>query len=114
MADDATFGDLLRQFRLAAGLTQEALAERAGVSSDAVSTLERGARQAPRKETVDLLACALRLGPADRERLAAAAPHGRGSAAAPGATPAEAAPLPVSLSIVKPRWDPHSKRPDLR
>lgn len=63
------FSDPLRRYRLAAGLTQEALAERAGLSSDAVSTLERGARQTPRKETLDLLARALRRGPVERERL---------------------------------------------
>jgi DNA-binding XRE family transcriptional regulator len=38
-----SFGALLRHARLAAGLTQEALAERAGISADAISTLERGA-----------------------------------------------------------------------
>ena len=36
-----SFGELLRQRRLAAGLTQEALAERAGVSAKAISDLER-------------------------------------------------------------------------
>ena len=50
MAEDVAFGDLLRRYRLAAGLTQEALAERAGLSSDAVSTLERG-RAARRAKT---------------------------------------------------------------
>src|SRR5207244_1136272 len=34
-----SFGELLRQRRLAAGLTQEALAERAGISAKAVSDL---------------------------------------------------------------------------
>jgi DNA-binding XRE family transcriptional regulator len=38
----SSFGELLRGHRLAAGLTQQALAERAGVSVEAVSTLERG------------------------------------------------------------------------
>lgn len=49
MADEPipAFGALLRRYRLAAGLTQEALAERAGLSGDAVGVLERGARQAP-------------------------------------------------------------------
>ncbi len=38
------FGDLLRRLRLAAGLSQEALAERAGLSARGISDLERGAR----------------------------------------------------------------------
>ncbi|HEV2460208.1 MAG TPA: helix-turn-helix transcriptional regulator [Ktedonobacterales bacterium] len=41
-ASSVTFADLLRHHRTAAGLTQEELAARAGLSSDAISTLERG------------------------------------------------------------------------
>ena len=41
----ASFGDLLRRDRLTAGLTQEALAERAGLSVRAISDLERSARR---------------------------------------------------------------------
>jgi transcriptional regulator with XRE-family HTH domain len=37
-----TFGTLLRQYRLAAGLTQMALAERAGLSLRGLSDLARG------------------------------------------------------------------------
>lgn len=55
----SSFGNLLRQYRLAAGLTQEALAERAGVSSKAVSELERDPDRTPRLDTVTLLADAL-------------------------------------------------------
>ncbi len=62
------FGALLRQFRLDAGMTQQELAERAKVSVDAVSTLERGARTRPHRETVVLLAQALVLSP-EREML---------------------------------------------
>ncbi len=57
------FGALLRQFRLDAGLTQQKLAERAKLSVEAVSTLERGARTRPYRETVVLLASALELSP---------------------------------------------------
>ena len=67
------FGALLRQFRLAAGLSQEALAERAHVSAQGVSALERGARRTPQRETLLLLADALGLGPEDRGRLEASA-----------------------------------------
>ncbi len=67
------FAVLLRRYREAAGLTQEALAERAGVSARAVSDLERGINRAPRVDTLGLLARALQLTPEDRARLEAAA-----------------------------------------
>jgi predicted ATPase/class 3 adenylate cyclase len=56
-----TFGKLLRQHRLAAGLSQEELAEKAGLSPHGISDLERGARRAPWPNTVRLLAEALKL-----------------------------------------------------
>jgi len=68
-----SFGDLLRQLRSAAALSQEALAERAGLSKRGISDLERGARQVPRLETVRLLADALTLREDDRVALLAAA-----------------------------------------
>jgi predicted ATPase/transcriptional regulator with XRE-family HTH domain len=68
-----TFGDLLRQYRLAAGLTQERLAERAGLSVRGISDLERGLKLRARKETIALLSNALRLTPEERGRLTAAA-----------------------------------------
>ena len=61
-----TFATLLRRSRLAAGLTQEELAERARLSVRGITDLERGARRAPHKETVHLLADALGLTPDDR------------------------------------------------
>lgn len=72
-----SFGALLRRFRLAAGLTQEALAERAHLSRGAIDTLERGARRAPRKETLALLAKALALSDSERVLLEVAARQGR-------------------------------------
>jgi DNA-binding XRE family transcriptional regulator len=42
MAENVPFGDLLRRYRLAANLTQEALAERAGLSDSGIQKLERG------------------------------------------------------------------------
>jgi transcriptional regulator with XRE-family HTH domain len=68
------FGELLRRLRTAATLTQEELAERAGLSVRAVSDLERGVHQAPRLETVRMLADALRLEATDRAGLIAARP----------------------------------------
>src|SRR5215470_12129890 len=64
-----TFGALLRRNRLAVGLSQEELAERAHLSREAISTLERGTRRAPRRETIDLLADALNLAPLEHARL---------------------------------------------
>jgi predicted ATPase/transcriptional regulator with XRE-family HTH domain len=61
----SAFGALLRRHRLAAGLSQDALAERAGMSSVGISALERGDRRSPYRDTVALLAKALRLGPDD-------------------------------------------------
>jgi len=80
MEDDpaASFAALLRRHRVATGLSQEALAERAGLSARAISDLERGARRAPYRETVRLLADALGLAPADRVALEAAVDRGRG------------------------------------
>jgi predicted ATPase/transcriptional regulator with XRE-family HTH domain len=66
-----TFGALLRRHRLVAGLTQEALAELAGVSTRGLQLLERD-RTTPRAETVRLLASALGLGDAERADLIAA------------------------------------------
>ena len=57
-----SFGDILRQHRVAAGLTQEDLAEQAGLSLRGISDLERGVRRAPHRGTVLRLAAALRLG----------------------------------------------------
>jgi class 3 adenylate cyclase/tetratricopeptide (TPR) repeat protein len=62
----------LRRHRLLAGLSQEALAERAGLSVRGISDLERGIRRAPHLATITRLADALGLEPAARERLLAA------------------------------------------
>jgi transcriptional regulator with XRE-family HTH domain/tetratricopeptide (TPR) repeat protein len=66
------FGDALKRYRRAAGLTQEMLAERAGYSTVYVSMLERGQR-APLPSTLQALADALDLSPRDRAGLQAAA-----------------------------------------
>src|SRR5215469_12878714 len=74
------FAGLLRRLRAGAGLTQEELAEAAGLAPRSVSDLERGVHRTARKDTAVLLAGALGLtGPA-RELFVAAA-RGRGPAA---------------------------------
>ena len=70
---EPAFGTLLASYRRAAGLTQEALAERAGLSVRGISDLERGQRQAPQAHTVRALAAALRLEAPERAAFAAAA-----------------------------------------
>jgi predicted ATPase/transcriptional regulator with XRE-family HTH domain len=55
------FAALLRAHRTAAGLSQEELAERAGLSRRGISDLERGIRRTPYLETVRRLADALHL-----------------------------------------------------
>src|ERR671933_673872 len=68
-----TLGKLLRQYRMAAGLTQEALAERANLSTRAISDLERGLSRAPRFDTLDLLSRVMGLSAEQRSALVAAA-----------------------------------------
>jgi predicted ATPase len=72
-ADGRSFGALLREFRLAARLSQEALAERAGMSARGISDLERGIHRAPYQQTVNLLLDALGLNREQRVLMAAAA-----------------------------------------
>jgi transcriptional regulator with XRE-family HTH domain len=74
----SSFGDVLKRYRQAAGLTQEALAERAGVSAKAISALESGARRRPHRDTVRLLAEALGLRPEEQTIFVATARPGHG------------------------------------
>ena len=64
--EPASFGALLSRYRTAALLTQEQLAERAGLSTRGVSDLERGIKGKPRAFTVRQLSDALHLSPDDR------------------------------------------------
>ena len=85
MSDDQgpSFAHELRRCRITAGLTQEALAERAGLSARGISDLERGRRTNPYPETIRRLCDALNLSETDRTRLIAAAWSARGGGAAP-------------------------------
>ena len=56
-----TFGAQLRRLRLAAGLSQEALAELAGLTANGIGALERGDRRHPYPHTIRALADALGL-----------------------------------------------------
>jgi transcriptional regulator with XRE-family HTH domain len=57
----AVVGELIRRYRTAAGLTQEELSEKAGISVRAVRNLEHGLVRCPRRSTLQLLAGALGL-----------------------------------------------------
>jgi predicted ATPase/DNA-binding XRE family transcriptional regulator len=65
-AAPSRFGELLKRKRTAAGLTQEELAERAGLSARAVQDLERGRRRSPHPGSARRLAEALGLPAAER------------------------------------------------
>ena len=71
---DDSFRGMLRTYRIAAGLTQEALATRALLSEQAVGALERGERRFPRRDTVARIADALGLDGDARVEFVAAAP----------------------------------------
>jgi transcriptional regulator with XRE-family HTH domain len=88
---------LLKHFRLAAGLTQDSLAERAGMSKRGLQDLERSVRQRPRRDTAELLADALGLSALDRAAFFEAAQR-----RSPPAEPAFVAALPTMFSMSAP------------
>ncbi len=97
-----SFGAQLRHYRERAGLTQDALAERAGLTANAVSALERGERQRPYPHTVHALATALQLSADEQAALLAAraAPARPPTARPPTPMPTlhPSPPLPLSLT----------------
>ncbi|MEV6620711.1 helix-turn-helix domain-containing protein [Amycolatopsis sp. NPDC051114] len=90
-----SFGARLRHLRRTAELTQEALAEKSGLSSQAIGALERGDRRYPHRDTLDRLADALGLAGDDRAEFAAAAAR-PGSPARTEAVPRE---LPGGIAV---------------
>ena len=71
--DARTFAERLRQHREAVGLSQEELAERAGLTANAIGALERGRRRRPYPDTLRRLAAALNLSDVEQATLASAA-----------------------------------------
>ncbi|HEY8745952.1 MAG TPA: helix-turn-helix transcriptional regulator [Chloroflexota bacterium] len=74
--DPATsFGELLSCLRLAAGVSQSALGQEAGVHASYVHRLERGERATPTREVVLALSRSLGATPTERDRLLWLAGH---------------------------------------
>jgi predicted ATPase/transcriptional regulator with XRE-family HTH domain len=101
MTEPIAFGALLKQYRLTAAMTQEALAERANLSTRSVSDLERGINRTPRYDTLNLLAAAMNLSSQQRASLFAAArpslslPDAQAGRVEPSARPRPAPALPL-------------------
>ncbi len=97
-----TFGDLLREHRRAAGLTQEELAERAGLSVYGIQKLERGTTH-PYRDTAQRLIQTLHLTPEEESQLRATVRRLRRQTAArpqgDDATPRHNLPLALSSFI---------------
>ncbi|WP_246486545.1 helix-turn-helix domain-containing protein [Kribbella qitaiheensis] len=93
-------GALLRKHRTGAGLTQAAPAEKAGLSEQAVSMLERGTQRRPRIETIHALGAALGLNDSAVEILALAARGPKRTQPAAASTP------PTDRSAAVPRQLP--------
>jgi tetratricopeptide (TPR) repeat protein/transcriptional regulator with XRE-family HTH domain len=91
------FAGVLRELRAGAGLTQQELADAAGVSPRTVSDLERGVAAMPQRETVRRLGDALSLLGAPRAEFETAA-RGRPLAGVPAAAAAAVRSLPRDVS----------------
>ena len=96
MTARSEFGARLRRCREAAALTQEELADRAGLTVKAVGALERGERRWPHPHTVRSLADALQLDDTERALLVQAAHRSTTPGDSP---PAAGAPAPATAML---------------
>ncbi|TMC28406.1 MAG: XRE family transcriptional regulator [Chloroflexi bacterium] len=100
MTEKTSFRTLLKHYRQAAGLSQEALAARAGLSARAISDLERGINRTPRYDTLELLSSALSLSSQQQALLQAAArPEIAAAVDAPPGPPSSGLPLPPTRLV---------------
>jgi predicted ATPase/transcriptional regulator with XRE-family HTH domain len=100
MTEQTSFRSLLKYYRQAAGLSQETLAARAGLSARAISDLERGINRTPRYDTLELLSSALSLSSQQHVLLQAAArPDLAAALAAPQGTSSPGLPLPPTRLV---------------
>jgi predicted ATPase/DNA-binding XRE family transcriptional regulator/tetratricopeptide (TPR) repeat protein len=88
------FAVRLRRARHAAGLTQEALAERAGLTPNSISALERGEHRHPYPATVRALAAALGMSEEEQAALLASVPR-RGQPVPAASSASLAVPIPL-------------------
>ncbi|MGH2388638.1 MAG: helix-turn-helix transcriptional regulator, partial [Chloroflexota bacterium] len=92
---------MLRSHRRAAGLSQETLAERSGLSTRGISDLERGINRTPQRETMLRLADALALSGEERVTFERAARRrGFGSGGAKGSALRLPSTVPVPLTAL--------------
>ena len=96
-------GSLIRHYRETAGLTQESLAVRAGLSVRAVSDVERNRTLRPHQQTIRLLTQALALSEAQATELIAVS---RGHTLAAGPALAEADIRPPGVGLAAPQQLP--------
>jgi predicted ATPase/transcriptional regulator with XRE-family HTH domain len=96
------FGRRLRALREAAGLSQEDLAARAGLTAKGIGALERGERRHPQSHTVRSLADALSLSDADRGAFFAAVPKRAGGALSHAEARVNTFALPAALPAAPP------------
>jgi predicted ATPase/transcriptional regulator with XRE-family HTH domain len=103
-----SFGILLKRYRMAAGLTQEALATRAGLSARTVADLERGIHRVPRHDTFELLLAALDL-TSQQRALFVAMLRPEMTATADGSRPPSRIPLPPTPLIGREQEMAHAR-----
>ena len=97
--EGSTVALLLRNYRLAAGLSQAELAERANISVAAVGSLEQGLRKSPYPVTVNHIADALGLTPDERTTLIRSAKRARDHAAEPRSMFCSNMPVPLTSFV---------------
>lgn len=97
MEQRASLGGRLRGLREAAGLSQEELARRSGLSVEAISAIERGKRKRPYPHTLRALADALGFSEAERAAFTSGSltPAVAGEVSPASAAPLAAVPVPL-------------------
>ena len=100
--DEGRFGTELRARRRSAGLSQEELAERSGLSARTVGNLERGRVRSPYRDTLYRLADALDLSDAARAVFLASAGRRLGAAGDDSGESGTAAPDPRDAEVTAP------------
>ncbi|MDQ4063928.1 MAG: helix-turn-helix domain-containing protein [Actinomycetota bacterium] len=96
------FGRRLRELRESAGLSQEELAARAGLTAKGIGALERGERRYPQPHTLRSLADALNLSDASRSAFFATVPKRAGGALSPSEARVDTSALPAPLPAAPP------------